>query len=318
MGNVEIAEALFEAIAGRNDRGVRSLCASNVRTRQNNGAEMDLEAFLALSKAVQAVGQGLSLRRCCAVRHRDRIRRRTCSPGHACGRTDHRHRGVVVAERQGRQDHRYQDNLDTAAAAQSDRRLGVNQGATIKIRNHRSRADRIQLAGQLYFPDRETPVVLSRRQPVTLTSRELRLAIQGYAAQNASQISLDVIPAASFITDRLNRAAELDLSLVREAERRSRAPGRPPLHPFRIDYSRGSTLHTCGQFSFGSIGRYRHPPGSDGILGGQSLPNRILMRAGEGGEHEDTRTDDLGAPPIDSRFLRSAPCQEVRRNRAGG
>ena len=55
MGNVEIAEALFEAIAGRNDRGVRSLCASNVRTRQNNGAEMDLEAFLALSKAVQAV-----------------------------------------------------------------------------------------------------------------------------------------------------------------------------------------------------------------------------------------------------------------------
>jgi catechol 2,3-dioxygenase-like lactoylglutathione lyase family enzyme/ketosteroid isomerase-like protein len=55
MGNVEIAEALFEAIAGRNDRGVRSLCASNVRTRQNNGAEMDLEAFLALSNAVQAV-----------------------------------------------------------------------------------------------------------------------------------------------------------------------------------------------------------------------------------------------------------------------
>jgi ketosteroid isomerase-like protein len=59
-GNVEIAEAFFEALAGRNEQGVdeqgvRMLCASNLRVRQNNDEPMDLEMLLGYTRAVQAV-----------------------------------------------------------------------------------------------------------------------------------------------------------------------------------------------------------------------------------------------------------------------
>ena len=55
MGNAEIAKALFEAFAAKDDQAVRSLCAPDLRARQNNGAPMDLETLLTFNRAVHAV-----------------------------------------------------------------------------------------------------------------------------------------------------------------------------------------------------------------------------------------------------------------------
>src|SRR5436190_20541420 len=93
--------------------------------------------------------------------------------------------------------------------------------------------------------------------------------------------------AAGFITDRLNRAAELDLSLVRKSN------AVVALQDGRHSTLSGLTIHADQRFiraaDFLRIDRkIRHAPGSDGILSGQSLPDRVLMRAGEGGKHEGT------------------------------
>jgi ketosteroid isomerase-like protein len=55
MESVEIAEALFEALAGRDDRAVRNLCSPNLRVRQNDGRAMDLGTLLAFNRAVGRV-----------------------------------------------------------------------------------------------------------------------------------------------------------------------------------------------------------------------------------------------------------------------
>jgi ketosteroid isomerase-like protein len=66
MESVEIAKALFEALAGQDDQSVRRLCAPNVRVRQNNGQPMDLETLLAFNGAVGRVVK--DFRYCDAVR----------------------------------------------------------------------------------------------------------------------------------------------------------------------------------------------------------------------------------------------------------
>lgn len=55
MGNEEIAKALFEAFAAKDDQGVRNLCAPDLRARQNNGKAMDLGTLLGFNRAVHGV-----------------------------------------------------------------------------------------------------------------------------------------------------------------------------------------------------------------------------------------------------------------------
>ncbi|MBI1250812.1 MAG: nuclear transport factor 2 family protein [Alphaproteobacteria bacterium] len=55
MTNVEIAKALFEALAEQNDPVVRRLCAPDMRVRQNNAPAMTLDALLAFNAAVGSV-----------------------------------------------------------------------------------------------------------------------------------------------------------------------------------------------------------------------------------------------------------------------
>ena len=55
MGNAEIAKALFEALAANDDNTVRTLCAPDLRVRQNDGAPMNLDALLRFNAAVHSV-----------------------------------------------------------------------------------------------------------------------------------------------------------------------------------------------------------------------------------------------------------------------
>lgn len=55
MGHAEIAEALFEKLAANDGDGVRRLCASDMRVRQNGGAPMNLESLLRFNGAVHRV-----------------------------------------------------------------------------------------------------------------------------------------------------------------------------------------------------------------------------------------------------------------------
>lgn len=55
MGNEEIAKALFEAFAAKDDQDVRNLCAPDLRARQNNGTAMDLGTLLGFNRAVHGV-----------------------------------------------------------------------------------------------------------------------------------------------------------------------------------------------------------------------------------------------------------------------
>lgn len=55
MDNVEIAKALFEALAGQDDQAVRRLCSLDLRVCQNNGQPLGLETFLAFNAAVGRV-----------------------------------------------------------------------------------------------------------------------------------------------------------------------------------------------------------------------------------------------------------------------
>jgi ketosteroid isomerase-like protein len=58
MNHVEIAEALFAALAGQDNSTVRKLCAPSLRVRQNNGPPMGLETLLAFNAAVGRVVKG--------------------------------------------------------------------------------------------------------------------------------------------------------------------------------------------------------------------------------------------------------------------
>ena len=66
MENVEIAEALFDALARKDDQVVRSLCSPALRMRQNMGRPMDLESLLGFNHAVGRVVK--DFRYCEAVR----------------------------------------------------------------------------------------------------------------------------------------------------------------------------------------------------------------------------------------------------------
>ena len=55
MDDIEIAAALFDAFAKRDDQTVRNLCSPDLRARQNNGEPMDLATLLAFSAAVTRV-----------------------------------------------------------------------------------------------------------------------------------------------------------------------------------------------------------------------------------------------------------------------
>jgi ketosteroid isomerase-like protein len=55
MQNVEIAEALFAALARNDAAAVRNLCAPDISVRQNGGASLNLEALLTFNAAVQRV-----------------------------------------------------------------------------------------------------------------------------------------------------------------------------------------------------------------------------------------------------------------------
>lgn len=55
MEHAGIAEALFRALAARDDATVRILCARDLRVRQNNGPPMDLETLLGFNNAVHRV-----------------------------------------------------------------------------------------------------------------------------------------------------------------------------------------------------------------------------------------------------------------------
>lgn len=55
MDNAEVCRALFEALSNGDDDRVRTLCAPDVKARQNNGPPMDIEALLAFSQSVRRV-----------------------------------------------------------------------------------------------------------------------------------------------------------------------------------------------------------------------------------------------------------------------
>lgn len=55
MSNAAIAKALFAALATVDDATVRTLCASDMRVRQNNGPPMTLDALLRFNSAVHRV-----------------------------------------------------------------------------------------------------------------------------------------------------------------------------------------------------------------------------------------------------------------------
>ena len=55
MKGSAVAEALFGALARKDDKAVRDLCSPNLRVRQNNGKPMDLETLLSFSAAVHRV-----------------------------------------------------------------------------------------------------------------------------------------------------------------------------------------------------------------------------------------------------------------------
>lgn len=71
MEFVQIAEALFDALARRDDQAVRSLCSPDLRVRQNMGRAMDLETLLAFNRAVGRVVKGF--------RYTDAVRSATAS-----------------------------------------------------------------------------------------------------------------------------------------------------------------------------------------------------------------------------------------------
>jgi ketosteroid isomerase-like protein len=55
MDNTRIAEALFAALANRDDDAVRALCTTDLQVRQNNDPPMDLETVLQFNRAVHRV-----------------------------------------------------------------------------------------------------------------------------------------------------------------------------------------------------------------------------------------------------------------------
>lgn len=55
MENTEIAEAVFDAFAAGDADRVRSLCAPEMKARQNGGPAMDLDALLAFALSVHRV-----------------------------------------------------------------------------------------------------------------------------------------------------------------------------------------------------------------------------------------------------------------------
>ncbi|MCZ8320905.1 MAG: nuclear transport factor 2 family protein [Novosphingobium sp.] len=66
MENVQLAEALFDALARGDDQAVRSLCSPALRVHQNMGQPMSIDSLLAFN---QAVGRVLKdLRYCEAIR----------------------------------------------------------------------------------------------------------------------------------------------------------------------------------------------------------------------------------------------------------
>lgn len=58
MTQVEIAAALFAALARNDAPAVRSLCAPDMQVRQNDGPPMSLGALLRFNDKVQNVAQG--------------------------------------------------------------------------------------------------------------------------------------------------------------------------------------------------------------------------------------------------------------------
>jgi ketosteroid isomerase-like protein len=62
----QIAETLFAALAAQDEATVRELCSPTLRLRQNNGPAMNLEALLAMNRAVGRVVR--DVRYCDAVR----------------------------------------------------------------------------------------------------------------------------------------------------------------------------------------------------------------------------------------------------------
>ena len=55
MDAVELARALFAALAQQDDERVRSLCLPDLRASQNNARPMTLDTLLAFNRAVRAV-----------------------------------------------------------------------------------------------------------------------------------------------------------------------------------------------------------------------------------------------------------------------
>ena len=55
MNNVDLAAALFAALASGDAEAVRSLCAPNLQASQNRGPNMSVDALLEFTQAVLAV-----------------------------------------------------------------------------------------------------------------------------------------------------------------------------------------------------------------------------------------------------------------------
>ncbi|MGD8829481.1 MAG: nuclear transport factor 2 family protein [Pseudomonadales bacterium] len=55
MENAEICRELFDALSNGDDDRVRTLCAQDMKARQNNNPPMDLASLLAFSQSVRRV-----------------------------------------------------------------------------------------------------------------------------------------------------------------------------------------------------------------------------------------------------------------------
>jgi len=124
MKNVDVAMALFEALAGKDDETVRRLCAPDLRVRQNNGIAFGLDTLLAFNAAVGRVVKDFC--------YENAVRSDTASgfvEEHAvmgtlpCGKSLHL-LVCVVAEVRGGQVSDVREYFDSAAAADLITALG--------------------------------------------------------------------------------------------------------------------------------------------------------------------------------------------------